>query len=427
MYTKKKKIWFGTVFIFLLAISAYAGGGKEEAGPAGGEATAEKELHVFHFKVNLVDQWDELTSEYSRLNPGITFNNEIVGGGTDWITVLKTKFAAGRGPDVFVVQGPTQAREWSEYLTDLSDQPWVKNVVPAAKEPMTFGGKLMGMPLNLEGYGYIYNKKLFRQMGITDLPKTINELHKTAKKIQDAGITPFGNGYAEWWVIGMHLMNIPFAYQNDPNSFMADLTQGKTTFKENKIFQDFQSLFDLTIDYGNRNQLTTDFNTQISLFVNGDVAMIQQGNWVEPEIFEADPTAEVGFLPMPVNNNASEMDKLPVGVPFYFIVNSQSEKQTESKSFLNWMVSSDFGQRYITDEFLFIPAFDNIPADNLKSLSKDLLTYASKGKTIPWPFTMWNDGMYNEFAEHTQAYVGGVHDYQTMLDKMQASWMKLNR
>jgi raffinose/stachyose/melibiose transport system substrate-binding protein len=339
--------------------------------------------------------------------------------------VLKTKFASGKGPDIFVVDGPALAKTFQEYLTDLSHEPWVEHVVESARKPMTWDGKLMGMPMNLEGYGFIYNKTLFNKAGIEQKSVTFSELRTAAEKLKQAGIIPFGNAYSEWWVIGMHLMNIPFALQEDPEALLTALDEGTTTIPDNPIFRDFQKLFDLTIQYSNPNSLTTDHNAQMALFNMGEVAMVQQGNWKEVGIYEANPDAEVGLLPFAITDEPSSSDRLPVGVPFYWIINNQSEYVEEAKTFLNWLVSSDTGKHYITEEFGYIPAYDNIHSDSLGGLSRDILEYASQGKTIPWVFTKWHDGMYNEFAEHTQAYVAGKIDYQQMLNNMQKSWDKL--
>jgi len=413
-----KKVLLFAIILGAVASMSYASGQAEMG-------TEVKELNLFHFKVSQVEQWEEISEVYKNVVPTVDLKIETVGGAADWSTALKTKFAAGAGPDIFIVDGPALAKTFSEYLTDLSDEPWVEHVLESAKRPMVFDGKLMGMPFNIEGYGFIYNKAIFREAGVMETPKTIDELRQAAEKIQNYGVTPFGNGYSEWWVIGMHLMNIPFASQPDPEEFSNALDSGKTTIVENEIFQSFKDLFDLTIQYGNKNPLTTDHNAQMSLFNTGQVAMVQQGNWKEVGIYEANTNAEVGIIPIPVNNDPDVSNRVPVGVPFYWVINNQSKVQEEAKQFLNWMVSSETGNRYLTDEFSYIPAFDNIKSNLLGGISNDLLTYAGEGKTIPWSFTTWHDGMYNEFAEHTQKYVAGKITYDEMLQDMQDSWVKL--
>jgi raffinose/stachyose/melibiose transport system substrate-binding protein len=98
-------------------------------------------------------------------------------------------------------------------------------------------------------------------------------------------------------------------------------------------------------------------------------------------ITEINPDMNMGFLPIPLNDDAS-MDVLPVGVPNNWVLNKNSEHLEEAKTFLNWMVSSETGKRYITEEFAFIPAFDNIEATGLGDLGQSILEYSKAEKTI---------------------------------------------
>ncbi len=415
-----KKFLITALFIGLFPMLCFANGQNEVNDQV-------KELKLFHFKVSQVDQWEQIVKDYKAVEPNVNLVIETVGGAADWSTTLKTKFAAGAGPDIFIVDGPALAMTFSEYLTDLSDQPWVDHVLESAKRPMVFNDKLMGMPFNIEGYGFIYNKEIFRKASIATAPKTLSELREAAQKIQAIGVTPFGNGYSEWWVIGMHLMNIPFAAQADPVAFREALDNGTASIVDNQLFKDFKDLFDLTIEYGNPNSLTTDHNAQMALFNTGQVAMVQQGNWKEAGIYEANPNADIGILPITLNDDPQVSNKVPVGVPFYWVVNNQSNVQEEAKQFLNWMVSSEKGKSYLTDEFGYIPAFDNIDSNLLGGISNDLLEFAANGDTIPWSFTTWPGGMYNEFAEYTQKYVVGKISFDNMLKEMQKSWVKLSK
>jgi len=62
-------------------------------------------------------------------------------------------------------------------------------------------GKIWGYPFLVQSHSFIYNKKVFRDVGITTLPKTLDELDAAAKKIQAAGIQPFATGFKEFWVL----------------------------------------------------------------------------------------------------------------------------------------------------------------------------------------------------------------------------------
>ncbi len=384
-------------------------------------------LNIFQFKVEIAEDLEQLAKEYEKENPNVTVNVQTVGGGADYGAALKAQFASGNEPDIFNNGGFAEAQTWLNKLEDLSDQPWVDHVYSSAKIPMTVDGKIYGQPLNLEGYGFIYNKDLFDKAGITVLPKTLDELEQAVKQLNDAGITPFSIGYGEWWVLGIHLLNIPFAQQSDADAFIQGLNTGTDKIPGNEKFEQFMELFDLTIQYGNKNPLTTDYNTQVTQFAAGQTAMMQQGNWTTNMIYEISPNIKMGFLPIPINNDAEAMDKLPVGVPNNWVVNKNSANKEEAKKFLNWMVSSDVGKTYIVEKFKFIPAFDNIEAKGLGALADDIIKYSNENKTLSWNWFKYPDGVINEFGSIMQAYVGGQSTEEQFLNDLQAAWDNLKK
>lgn len=382
-------------------------------------------LNLFQFKVEIADQLQEMITEFEAEHPNIKVKLETVGGGADYGAALKAKFASGEQPDIFNNGGFKELELWKEHLADLSNEPWVEHLLPIGKVPMTdTDGKLYGMPVNLEGYGFVYNKDLFEKAGIKEPPANITELKDAAEKLKDSGTTPFSAGYGEWWVIGQHLLNIPFAQQEDPIAFIEGLYDGTEKFTDNEQFKQFKEVLDTEINFGNDNPLTTDYNTQVTQFAAGQTAMLQQGNWTENMIYEVNPDMNMGFLPIPISDDKNA-DRLPVGVPNNWVLNKNSEHLVEAKLFLEWMVSSDTGKRYLTEEFAFIPAFDNIEASGLGDLGQSILEYSKEEKTIPWTWFRWPDGANKEFAASIQEYAAGKIDYDTLLERFQKTWDNL--
>ncbi|PEL13577.1 ABC transporter substrate-binding protein [Bacillus sp. AFS017336] len=397
---------------------------KEEKKSGAGEKVT---LNIFQFKAEIAKDLEALANEYQKENKNVTVKVQTVGGGADYGAALKAQFASGNEPDIFNNGGYQEAITWKDKLEDLSDQAWVADLYPETEKPMTVDGKLLGMPMNTEGYGFIYNKDLFDKAGITQLPKTLTELEATAKKLKDAGITPFSVGYGEWWILGIHLLNIPFAQQPDPDKFIADLNAGTARIPDNDKFKEFIKLFDLTIKYGNKNPLTTDYNTQVTNFASGKTAMMQQGNWTQGMIDGITPNMKLGLLPMPINDDQEAMDKIPVGVPNNWVVNKNSKNKEEAKKFLNWMVTSDTGKKYIVEKFKFIPAIKSIQGKGLGPIADDIQKYSSDGKVLSWNWFKYPDGATNEFGASMQAYVGGQKNAKQLLQSIQDSWNKLKK
>ncbi|MNK46065.1 Multiple sugar-binding protein precursor [compost metagenome] len=416
------KAWArGLALLIISALTATGctSGSREDGGT--------KTVHIFQFKVEISEAMSRLKVEYEKEHPGVKLDIQTVGGGSDYGASLRAKFSSGKEPDIFNIGGYRELDMWQDYLEDLSGEPWVKDVKPIAKEPMTKNGHLYGQPMNLEGYGFIYNKDLFKKAGIDQIPVTLTELEEAAKKLKAAGIVPFANGYQESFVLGNHNINLAFAYQKDPGAFIQGLNNGSQKFSGNEVVKEWSNLFDLTLKYGNDNPLTTDYNTQVTMVASGKAAMMQQGNWTQGQIDGINPKLNLGILPMPINNDPGN-DKLFVGVPNNWVVNKNSPVKKEAKEFLNWLVTSETGKSYITKEFKFIPAFDSIKGreEDLGALGMEVLKYTDAGKALTWNWFRFPNGMSPEFASSMQAYIGGKINKEEMYEQFQRNWDNLS-
>lgn len=431
MKSKKPALLAVSVLMVMSLVLAACGGNNNAASESNGNSSTNtdkvKTVTIFQFKTEIVEGLNELKVEFEKEHPNIKLDIQTVGGGADYGASLKTKFASGDAPDIFSNGGYNEMDLWMDKLEDLSDQAWVKDLIPLAAEPMTKDGKVYGMPMNLEGYGYIYNKDLFAKAGITEMPKTYTELEAAAKTLKAAGITPFANAYQEWWLMGNQGISVAFAEQPDVNAFIKGLNDGSASMVGNEKFDSFAKLMKLTVDYGNKNPLTTDYNTQVTLFANGEAAMMQEGNWSQTMIDGINPDLNIGVLPMPLSDDAAESDKLTIGIPANLVINKDSDSKEEAKTFLNWLVTSDMGKDYIVNKFKFIPALSTIKAtpEQMGDIGTELYKYIDAGKIIGLQSSKFPDGVAQEFGSVIQEYVAGKIDVKAWETNMQAAWDKL--
>lgn len=428
---KPKYLVMVAVLLTLAMLVAACGNGNSANGTNKGEGnqggSEQKTVTIFQFKTEIVEGLNELKVEFEKEYPNIKLDIQTVGGGADYDAALKTKFASGDAPDIFSNNGYAKLDMWEEKLEDLSDQPWVGDLVPLAAEAITKEDKVYGLPLDLEGFGFVYNKDMFEQVGITDLPKTYSELEAAAKKLQAAGITPFANAYQEWWLVGSQGISVAFANQDDVDGFIKGLNEGTSSIVGNQHFADWAKLMKLTLDYGNKNPLTTDYNTQVTMFANGEVAMMQQGNWAQSMIDGITPNMNIGVLPMAINDDAEKTGKVTIGVPVNLVVNKDSDAKEEAKTFLNWLVTSDIGKEYIVKKFKFIPAMTTIEAtpEDMGPIATDLVNYVNDGKIFAHQAGKYPDGVAQEFGSAIQQYLAGESDVENWQKNMQAAWDKL--
>ncbi|WP_020613015.1 ABC transporter substrate-binding protein [Sediminispirochaeta bajacaliforniensis] len=420
------KIAKGLCLVCFAAVSLLplmAGGQADSAQASGGKTT----IFLSQSKIEIDQALRDVTARYSELHPDVEFVIESLSD--NYTTSLRTKFAGGEAPDIFMILGGSELDLWQSRLEDLSDQPWVSDMVPLAKEGIsTADGMVYGFPVSVEGYGYVYNKRLFAEAGITSVPKTFTELQRAVEKLKQAGIQPLAGTYMDWYQAGMFLVNMGIARQPDPLAFIQGLNDGSETFVGNEIFEEVANF--ILYDFSQcESPLNTGFNQQTALLYSESIAMTLGGNWLQPSIDSANPDMQVGLIPMPISDDVASNDKLYAGVTGYWVINKESPAKEEAKAFLTWLATSEEGRKAMTDQLLFIPAFTSFEAnpDKVGALSSDLSRYASQGKVYGIYNSMYPAGGAEYFGNAVQKLVAGKLDVPGFLEELQTRWDQLKR
>lgn len=410
----------------IISLTACGSGDKKE----GKSSKDDVVVDVFQFKVEFNNQFKEAAKAYEKENPGVKINISTVGGGDDYGAALKTKFASGEEPDIFNIGGPEDLKTWQKSLADVSDTKSAKEAIDGTLNAVTKEDKVLGLPYNMEGYGLLYNKEVFKKAGIktediktqADLRKAVEKIDKDKKKLGLDAVFAFPA--KETWITGLHGANLFLApeFDNDVNKAYE---AKKLEFKYSDQFKEY---IDLQQKYSVQPTTSLDYSKQMEeLFSNGKVAMTQQGNWVFGTIDEINPEfAEkgVGILPVPVDG-ASEQ-KLPVGVPNYwaFNKNSKEPEQKEAKKFIDWLNTSDAGKKAVLEEFKFIPAYNGYDTAKIADpLSKEVYEYSSKGNTTGWVFMGYpTDWGMNVLGAGIQKYVSDETSWDNLMTDVKKQW-----
>ena len=91
----------------------------------------------------------------------------------------------GHGTDIVAIALPSE--ETGQYLLDLSTEPYVSNYQSAAMKPYLENGRIKYIPLPGQYMGFIYNKTLAEQAGITEI-ETQEELLAMLDRAHEQGI-----------------------------------------------------------------------------------------------------------------------------------------------------------------------------------------------------------------------------------------------
>ncbi|RJX39987.1 ABC transporter substrate-binding protein [Paenibacillus pinisoli] len=401
--------------VMLLTILAACGGNNTNNGGTNGEGGAAKlpKISLFQSKVEIADQLEAMAKKYKEET-----GNEIdVWGsaGDNYLTQLQAKLNAGEGPTIFGVQTGAETTKFQSYYYDMSNESYVKNIAPNME--VKIDGKIVGVPTGVEGFGFVYNKELVDPAKITDLASFKSFLEESKAN----GINGFSLSQEAYFLIG-HIINTPFALQQDPVAFIEKLNKGEVKMADTKEFQEFGQFME-AIRESAKNPLEVTYDTQMGDFATGKTAIVHQGNW-SYGMLQDYKDIDAGMMAMPLAGNT----KLAVDIPAIWVINNKAsaDQIKAANAFFEWLYNSETGKNIIVNEFKFIPAMTNIETSSLDPLSQAVSEATVSGNTIPWALTYFPQGIIqNDLAPVAQEFfLNKSMTGAQLLQKLDEVWAK---
>ncbi|WP_186423705.1 ABC transporter substrate-binding protein [Lacrimispora celerecrescens] len=388
---------------------------KDQAKPA-----EEITLKVFDAHAYGLEEYAEMAKKFEEAHPGVKI--EVQHAANDSSTLLQSRVNSGDIPDVFDVESGTAAQKYYEYAYNWSED---KEVLGKFKEAALETGKdgdgnIMSLPWTYENLGLIYNIELFEKAGITELPDTMDELEAACEKLSAAGITPFALAAKETWVL--HHLSTHFMMDKslDAKGVADKLNSGDLAFKDMKNFQNLFRLLDLAVKYGPDKPLEVDWETSENMLANGEAAMIHMGDWCQSTLDSFNPDARLAFLPCPVSDNPEDATLLS-SCNWTYIVNKDSKHLDLAKEYLEYILTSEEGQKWMCDGVGGVPGAKTT-MEVKGALANDASAYVENGKTNGWIHTIAPTGYSDIVGPAMQAYMIGDMTAQQVTEEFQKGW-----
>jgi raffinose/stachyose/melibiose transport system substrate-binding protein len=306
-------------------------------------------IEFFQNKPEAKVTFEELAKKFEKENPGI---HVVVTTPPDAETVLKTRIAKNDVPDVIGSGLNATFADLAQngIFTDFSADPQLKNIQPAYVDmvrKLTGLKEVTGIPYTANANGVLYNKALFRQLGLT-VPKTWDEFIATAEKIKAAGKIPFYLTYKDSWTT-----LIPFnalASNLPGDTFFQDRKNGKITFQQ--AYREVAQKQLQLLAYGQGDNFGKGYNDGNVAFAKGESVMYLQGTWAIPEIKKANPNIEIGAFPLPVSNDVSK-NRLVSGVDTLLAMSAKTPHPEEAKKWIAFLLKPENAQFFIDQQKQF--------------------------------------------------------------------------
>jgi multiple sugar transport system substrate-binding protein len=307
------------------------------------------------------------------------------------------------------------------YLSKTADFD-VKDFQEAAIQSVTVNGKIMGIPFLTEREVVSYNKKMFKDKGVS-IPTTFDELMAAAEKLNDpakgiAGITMRGKGAAAV----TQLSGFLYGYGGD------FITDGKASVNTDAAVKAFQFYGDILRKYGPKGSINMDWGDTQSLFAQGRAAMRVDAD--SQYAFSINPknstvAADVGVFQFPAGPSGSK----PFNISAWCLgISSGSQNKDAAWEFIKWTTGKDMDVKAMVagNPSARQSTWKNETAT--KAFNAELVTVINK--TIPTAVGHDRPTMINVGDARTQignVIIGAIQgsDVKSLADKANAGVQKL--
>ncbi|HEY0448903.1 ABC transporter substrate-binding protein [Actinophytocola sp.] len=178
------------LFVCLLAGASLAACGSDAGSTNGEKAGGEITVRVYPLKSDEGDKafWATQVAAFKKVNPDITVKVDLQPW-KDRETTLVTQITGGNAPDVaYMIPDELRAMQAKGALEPMPDSVPRDGYRPAALDAATVDSTLYGAPVLMSVVPGTCDKKVLAQAGVTEPPKTWDDLMAMAPKLKAKGL-----------------------------------------------------------------------------------------------------------------------------------------------------------------------------------------------------------------------------------------------
>jgi len=329
--------------------------------------------------------------------------------------VLQARLASNDAPDLFDVHANDLATYHNAgYLEDLSAQPFVSTLYDGVKRQVTLDGKVVALPMESLSWGYLYNKKIFAEHGLTP-PQTLDEMQAAVEKLKAAGVAPFLLAFQESWVpqlmTALSLGGIVSSQQPD---WIEKMSAGEASYADVGAIFD---IIDLIMENGTEKPFEVGNEAGSTDFANGKAAMWVQGPWNAETILKVNPEMEFGVAPLPVSNDpAGTMINLSTSTTL--AVSPTSKNKEVALDLLNYILDANDSSA-LFQELKFNPV-STVHQYEVFPWVNEASEYVAQGKA--YQDLKLPNGVTDEQAKLLQSYYAKEVTKEQFIETMDRTW-----
>ena len=297
------------------------------------------DLMILNHRTDLADtKYPECIAAFTSLYPNVTIKFDTI---TTYADDALTRLTGGNWGDIMMIPA-LDKDELPTYFIPFGTKEEMMEVYNFADQ-WVWDDLTYGVPSTGNAQGIVYNKKVFEQAGVTELPKTPDEFIAALQAIKDnTDAIPLYTNYAAGWTMGAwdayigascngtgDFSNRIMLHQKNPFSDRGD---GTGPYAMYKVLYDAAALHLIEDDY-----TTTDWEGCKGMINQGKIGCMVLGSWAYPQMVEAGPNGDdIGYMSFPITVNGKQYASAGADYSFGINKNSSEDDQIAAMLFVKW-------------------------------------------------------------------------------------------
>ena len=298
---------------------------------SGNEIELEGEISFLSNRVDKKEELNKLIEEFEKKYPNTKVNLELIG---DLEEILQRRANVQELSDVAIIPTSIGTSEYHNYFLSIDDLGFNEDNIYNYSLGLGDDKKLYGLNTSITWSGIIYNKRIFQQAGIEDVPKTKKDFFEICEKIKKIGVIPFAINYKQPWYVEQWLDTISFNFDEE--------IINNLLFTEKNIFDSgFGKALDFVRDiylngYSEKDLINYEWQQCKNDFKNGKVAMVLFGSDLKNQFEDLGMNIEdIGMFPVP------ETKIININGDYKLGIAKNTEYPDLSKTFLKFLFEDD--------------------------------------------------------------------------------------
>ncbi|MDO7906807.1 ABC transporter substrate-binding protein [Paenibacillus sp. JX-17] len=334
---------FASVFLSLMLVAGlFAGCSSKQEESSGGAAASNdpKELKgditVITQRTDIVDTvFQDYKKKFNEKYPNINVQFEAL---SDYEGQIKVRMGTKDYGDVLLIPTSIPIADIPDFFEPLGSYDEMKAKYTGIEERMV-DNKVYGVPIAITYSGVIYNKKVFNDAGVTEIPKTPDQFLAALKQVKaKTSAVPLYTNYAAGWPLTQWEADVP-TMAGDPDYVNVTQPNSDDNFVPGQPHYDlYKIMYDVAKEgLIEKDPTTTDWESSKADMANGKIATMVLGSWAIDQIKGlAQNKDDIGFMPFPTN--ASKV-MVPLAADYNVGINVNSENKEAARAWLDWFLN----------------------------------------------------------------------------------------